>query len=234
MARKKKGQRPDGTFEYKATVGKDFSGKRIQKSFYGSTLAEAKKKAEQYKLNKAITATLGAPVTPSDITFEEWAKKWLTTYKKPFVSTQTYETTYRYIVERFLLPFFGSVNLSDIRSIDVQNFFTNQTAFSLSTQKKMLNSMHAIFDTAIDNDLIYKNPCKNIKLSSAVPKAKKKALTDAQINEVKRASTGNFDAVAFLLCTGLRRGELLGLMWSDIDFEKKHFYCESVLFDRTG
>lgn len=221
MARKKKGQRADGTFEYKCTVGRDMTGKRIQKSFYETTLTEAKQKAEQYKLDKAVTATIGAPVTPASITFGAWAEKWLETYKKPYVKPQTYENTYRYVLYRHLLPVFGSARLSDIRPIDVQRFFTQQQKYSLSNQKKTLNTMHAIFDTAIDNDLIYKNPCKNIKLSSASTRHEKTALTDKQMEQVKTAAAGNFDAICFLLCTGLRRGELLGLMWSDIDFDRK-------------
>ena len=113
MPRKKKGQRADGTFEYKATVGKDFTGKRIQKSFYGTTLAEAKQKAEQYKNDKAVTAALGMPMTPDTISFAEWTNKWLETYKKPFVAPQTYQTTYVYVVQRFLLPYFGQAKLAD-------------------------------------------------------------------------------------------------------------------------
>lgn len=223
MGRKKKGQRADGTFEYKCTVGHDMTGRRIQKSFYGSTLTEAKQKAEQYKVDKAVTATIGAPVTPANITFGAWAEKWLETYKKPYVTSQTYANTYLNTVHHHLLPVFGSARLSDIRPIDVQRFFSQQKNYSLSAQRKMLITIRAIFDAAIDNDLIFKNPAKKIQLTSSAVKHEKTALTDAQIDQVKGAAVGTFDAIIFLLETGLRRGELLGLMWSDIDFDTGTF-----------
>lgn len=220
MARKKKHQRSDGRFEYKATVGRKLDGTPIRKSFYSTkSLTDAKQQAEAYKQQQTITAITGSQFTPQTVTFAVWSRKWLRTYKKPFVSPATYSNTYENSVENHLIPYFGAANLADIRPADIQDFFAGKTNCSASLLKKLRISLSAIFDTAIDNDLIYKNPCKYVQTRSDVKPHEKRTLTDQQIDEIKERAVGSFDAVAFLLETGLRRGEVLGLMWSDIDLD---------------
>lgn len=222
MARKKKHQRADGRFEYKATIGHKIDGTPIRKSFYSTvSLTDAKHQAEQYKKEQIVSAVTGAQMGIQCMTFAEWSRKWLRTYKKPFVSESTYQNTYVNTVEQHLIPYFGAVSLQDIKPADVQQFFAEKTRYSHSLLRKFRNTLKAIFEAAIDNDLLYKNPVKYIKLKSdALPK-EKKALTDEQIEFVKQKAAGQFDAVVFLLETGLRRGELLGLMWTDIDMDAK-------------
>ena len=83
MGRPKKEQpnRKDGMYEVKVTVGKNFKGDPIRKSFYSAiSKADAKAKAEQYKINQAVhNATGEAPEAPVTA-FSTWANKWLETY----------------------------------------------------------------------------------------------------------------------------------------------------------
>lgn len=220
MARKKKHQRADGRFEYKATVGRKIDGTPIRKSFYSTvSLTDAKRQAEEYKQQQAVSDATGTPMTVKCVTFAEWSRKWLKTYKEPFVTLSTYQNTYVNSVENHLIPCFGAANLQDIKPADVQQFFASQTQYSKSMLKKLKNTLSAIFEAAIDNDLIYKNPVKYIKLKSNAQPKERKTLTDAQIKFVKEAAMYKLDPVVFLLETGLRRGELVGLMWSDVDLE---------------
>lgn len=215
MARKRKGMRSDGTFEFKTTIGKNIHGQRIQKSFYGSTLAEAKRKAEAYKAKKTIAMTLGDPFEKSRISFQDWAKRWLAVYKRPHLTSNSMQTTYKPEVER-LIKHFGSARLCDIRQIDVQEFFNTEKYRSMSRLKKSHFILKDIFACAVENDLIYKNPVARIELSSTYNEVERTVLTDDQIPRfVQAAEDAGRDDALLLLLTGLRRGELLGLMWTD-------------------
>lgn len=234
---KKKPNRPNGMFEYKATVGRNFDGAAIRKSFYSSTsYADAKAKAEKYKLEQEIIMRTGVTEETADnISFAEWSKKWLEVYKKPYVTANTYRLTYENFVIKHLVPYFGRSRLKNIRSIDIQNFFDkNCKKMSQSSLDKLHLCLFGIFDKAIDNDLIYKNPVKNIIYKSAVTKSDKLVWTDEQIETAKGYFKDCVPEVVLMLDTGVRRGEALALMWDDIDFSKNTLSVRRSVADHHG
>ena len=229
--------RANGTYEYKATIGKTFDGKAIRKSFYSPiSLDDAKRKAEEYKIKQVVIDTVGVTAeTVSDTNFTTWARKWLTVYKKSSVTPNTYRNTYENTVERHLIPYFGKARLADIRQIDIQKFFASKSdECSASLLHKIKLCLNGIFDSAIENDLIYKNPAKNTSYTSKVEKHEKHVYTDGQIAKAKSYFKDSFFDVYFLLETGLRRGELLGLMWKDIDFIGKSIRVERSVAEKQG
>ncbi len=239
MPRPKKAapNRPNGTFEYKATIGRTYDGKAVRKSFYSPiSLADAKAKAEKYRVEQAVINTVGVTEeTASDITLAAWSQKWLTVYKKPYVTDKTFRNTYQNFVVNHIIPYFGSAKLKNVRSIDIQQFFDKKhTELSQSALDKLHICLFGIFDTAIDNDLIVKNPLKNIVYKSAKDKHDKNVWTDEQIAIAKPFFADCLPEVTVLLDTGLRRGELLGLMWSDIDFENKTLTVSRSVADKHG
>ena len=243
MGRPKKEEpnRKDGRFEVKITVGKDFNGKVIQKSFYSNiSKADAKAKAEQYKIDQAVRNVTGEAVEAPVTTFSTWAIKWLETYKKGTVKEHTYLFTYKSNVEKYLIPFFGKAHLTDIMQIDIQRYFNTvkkengepMAKATLDMQRMILKS---IFDAAIDNDLCYKNPVKNIKYQRVSKKTEKHVWTkeQAQIAEEYCRDCMRLDIVVYLN-TGIRRSELLGLKWSDIDFENNIMHIQRAIVSTKG
>ena len=105
---RKKPTRKDNRYEYKITLGRDIHGKPLRKSFYSTvSLADAKKKAEEYRVASEVSARTGEAFVPSTGRFAPWARKWLKTYKQPFVDVDTYKLTYVSLVEGHLIPYFG-------------------------------------------------------------------------------------------------------------------------------
>ena len=243
MGRPKKEQpnRHDGLYEVKVTLGKDFDGRLIRKSFYSSiSKADARAKAEQYKIDQAVYKATGELPEPSVMTFEKWINKWLDTYKKGVVKDHTYHFTYKSNIEKYLIPYFGKAHLMDIQQIDIQKYFNTVRSESgeplakstLDKHKLILKSM---FDAAIDNDLCYKNPVKNIRFQHVSDSAVKKVWTKEQAETAEKyARHCWYLDIVLYLHTGLRRSELLGLKWEDIDFEENTLHVQRAVVQTKG
>lgn len=168
------------------------------------------------------------------MTFAEWSMKWLVIYKKPFVSQNTYIGSYQTFLERHLIPFFGSMEMSDIKPFDIQRFFAGKSELSESTLNKFHMMLRAIFLTAVDNGFCDRSPMTFISYRSVKAKARKRVYTHSDMERVKYFFMQSFPAISFLLETGLRRGELLGLQWSDVDFLHSTVSVERSVCSKTG
>lgn len=226
MARPKKQQpkRRDGTYEVKVIIGHTFDGKPIRKSFYSAkSPQDAKARAQEYLIEQEVTARTGVVTSASEMTISEWAESWLEIYKKPNVSTNSFEYTYANAVRNHIIPYFKNSRLIDIKPLDIQRFYSKKsTVLSESMMHKIDLCINGIFETAIDNDLIVKNPAKHIKYTSSVPPIKKQVYSEEQLTAAKNyLKNDDFPAAYVILESGLRKGEFLGLMWSDFDYQNK-------------
>ncbi|MCR4646245.1 MAG: site-specific integrase [Oscillospiraceae bacterium] len=228
-------------YEVKITIGKSFDGSLIRKSFYSSvSKADARAKAEQYKISRSVQEITGETPEPKHMTFEKWAYKWLETYKKGTVKEHTYNFTYRSNIEKYLIPFFGRALLTEIRQIDIQRYFNEVRTqdgeplarSTLDKQKIILKSM---FDAAIDNDLCYKNPVKGIKYQQTAEKCERKTYSREEADKVEQfaKSCGQY-GVVIMLETGVRRSELLGLQWDDIDTDHRLIHIQRAVTQTKG
>ena len=158
------------------------------------------------------------------VSFAVWAKSCLETYKKPYVKGNTYSGTYWEPAQRHLIPYFGQMNLNDIKPIHIQTYI-NQMArrYAPETVRKDLNVLRLIFSTAVDNQLCTKNPVTgSIKLPKYESRVKKTALTQSQYDIAYNFAKAWPQGLAIMLMmeTGISRSELLGLRWEDIDREQ--------------
>lgn len=162
-------------------------------------------------------------ISPS---FEESWEKWIKLKNGQNKAKTTIEN-YKWIAKTYLIPFFKDKAIDSISSDDIQKYFNSimNLSSSISTQSKAI--LNGIFDRAIRQGDISKNPML-FKYERSHKKGKKVVLQDSdfilcckQLELLKSTNDiRDYLYFAFLCFTSLRRGEILGLKWKDIDFVK--------------
>lgn len=231
--KKDKPTHSSGMYVYKATVGHNFDGTPIRKAFYSSTSKEsAKAKANQYIVDKKVAEQTGDIFISDKISFTQAAQKWLAAVK-PNLSDSAYNN-YEVAVRLHLTPFFGKAALTDIKPIDIQNFFNKISKTTpLESIKKYKNCLNGIFKMAVDNDYCVKNPCANIKITSHCEVEAKQTYTAEQTELVLNFAKNHKDGLAIMLMLGygIRKGETLALSKQDIDFDNNIIHINHSVAD---
>ncbi len=162
--------------------------------------------------------------------FRDHLEDWFKT-KKHSINIQTAKTYDSYIKNR-IVPRLGYVKLAHLSPKLLQGYVNDliEDGLASSTIKKAYNIIKSSLDYAVDMELISSNPVKKIQL----PKPKKAEITVWELDDVqtflKAASPHRWYAAFHLaITTGMRRGEILGLRWKDVDLEKGILYVRQTL-----
>lgn len=167
------------------------------------------------------------------IFFIDYALKWLE-YNKKQVNKNTH-SGYRQYVEKHIIPYFEplKLNLQDVKTSHIEGYYNYKATTGrldgkggLSRQSIKRHSvvLNQIFNMALHDDLIVKNPCTYARLPNIEKNIKKEVhiYTIKQCRKLLEVTKGEafHDMVYFTFMYGLRREELMGLRWCDINFEK--------------
>lgn len=204
-------KRKDG--RVKASV---YLGNGKYKYVYASNNRELDRKVQEIKLQLGK----GIDVSAERDTFGQWAERWLK-LKKLEVSNGRYNT-YSYRVKN-LTPI-ASMQIGKIRTADIQDIIIGLSAdgYALKTLKDVKNAASQIFRLAVDNRIIDYNPAISVKLPAEAPKETRRALTAEEQQWILAPSENRGKRAAMIMMyAGLRRGELIPLLWTDINLEKK-------------
>lgn len=184
----------------------------------------AKTKEEREKKKNEIKMAIGLGVNlADDTTFAEFADIWLTAYKQPKLRGSSYDLVKHNTVTH-VVSYFGHMKLRDIKPLHVQMFLgkLRQKNLSKSVQSKCLQIARGIFTAAMENGVIIRSPVARSDKPAGEESKEEEPLTNEQAKTLLEAVSGTraYGFCLIALTTGMRRGEILGLMWEDINFEE--------------
>ena len=203
----------DGTWQGAVTLGFSTEGTQKRHTVYGKTQREVLEKLE------AVKRRLTNGYAETTHTVASYIKEWLND-KKLEVKPQTVED-YRYQLEKYVLPRIGKIKLSGLTPRHVQTMCT-ELASEISPQRanKCRRVLSGALSQAMRLELIGRNPCEAVKPKKV--EAREMVLWNSeQLSLFLDISRPHRLYALFCLAvsTGMRRGELLGLRWCDVEDE---------------
>ena len=222
-------RRPDGRWMAQVTIGRDpATGKPKRATFYGKTRQEVAD-----KLTKALREKQqGIFVAPHSLTLGEWLDTWLWEYKQPTLRPLSFDH-YETVIRRYLKPALGHIPLQDLRPEQVQRYYNEQVhhGFEAST----LRHHHVALSQALALAETHALVARNVARLAAPPRLTHKERRTLTVDEVTTRLLPALKThrlyAAFLVffTTGLRRGEVAGLRWQDIDGQAAVLHIRQAL-----
>ena len=226
-------KRKDGRWEGRYTAGYDKDGKVITKNVLGKTQAEVKE-----KLKTAIEESQKLdPTRTGQYTVQTWVTLWYEVFIKPQIRPNT-KQFYRNCMENHLFPALGNCPLEKLSTIQIQrainemsehgrnHYYSHiplkETTLSPRIVQGILGILRKSLDQAVAEKLILSNPTANCKAPKTVRKEMKvlpEELIGPYLHEAKQR--GVFAPLYLELTSGLRRGELLALLWKDLNVKER-------------
>ena len=220
--------RKDGRWEGRVVIGYDDKGKPKTKSVLAHNKGECVEKLEKLKEECGRTAEKLKP----DMPFGEWIDFWYQYFSSPKLRPTT-QATYENRIYGHIIPSIGKIPISKLTQNDLQQFYAKlkRTGRKVNVELKgtgvsdrMVRSCHALcrssLEKAVEEGLITRNPSIGCKL----PPKKNGEMKVLMQNEIVRLlnqayDEGYYEMFLLELTTGMRRGEILGLKWRDLNLE---------------
>jgi integrase len=189
-----------------------------RKYVYGRKYGEV-----QRKLTEAMgDAARGIVVDDKNLTVSEYLDRFLEDVQRGSVRESTYSRD-KYLITNHVKPALGRVKLKNFGAMHLQRLYREKrdaAGLSASTVQKIHHILHKALAQAVRWDLIARNPSDAVKAPRPTSE-EMRPLSAEEVRKLLEAAHGDRLEALYVLAvtTGMRRGELLGLKWSDIDLK---------------
>lgn len=199
-----------------------------RKSIYSNDLQDIKKRLADLEYENRY----GLTVIDDKMTLDEWYKNWMNVYKAPNIRANT-KRHYATIYTKHISPVLGSMRLLDIGKIHIQNLINGleKEGLQWETQNKVRVLLGDMFNCALVDQYVNRNPCKGVKCVSKRSDNEPRFLTKTEQALFFECCAGRWYDNLFNVAinTGLRPGELAALTWDNIDLNKMIIRVEHTL-----
>lgn len=221
-------ERSRGSWELRYSLGTDpATGKRRTVT----TSVKGKREAAERELRRLLRSIdTGEHVDPTRMTVREWLMTWLAAVRAE-ISPKSHER-YTEIVQNFLTPALGNLPITKLTPVDIQKAYNGWATggrrdrksggLSPRTRRHIHRIMRAALFRAVEQQLIARNPADAFR--KRLPKVERRELLtlstkqSVQLLEAIK-HTRTYWPTLLALTTGMRRGEVLGLRWKNVDLE---------------
>ena len=221
-------------WEGRITIGSSDDGKPISKCFSGKTQREVIEKMTRFR-EQLHGMTLSAD---SRMKLKDWSERWLNEYMVHVIRPKTI-SRYRGMLQLHVYPYLGDYRISKITTIQVQRMYTDLKENGRRRDVKKLGKglsgntvrgihmlLHEIMEYALKENMILKNPTNGTTIPKIEP-IELQVLNEKQLKTFISALQSDkawSDFFYLEIMTGLRRGEICALQWSDLDMVEKKLY----------
>ena len=231
MAKRKKGegsifQRKDGRWEGRVVVGYGDNGYPKTKSVTAKTQGECKEKLQALKEQCGRTTDRLKP----DMPLGDWLDFWYQNFSKPKIR-QTTQDCYENRIYNHIIPEIGKIPLNKLTQNELQQFYARLKKsgrrrhvdhYGEGLSDRMVRSCHTTCRTALEKAVVEGLITTNPAIGCRLPPKKSREMQVLTHDEIRRfliqaKEEGYYEMFLLELTTGMRRGEILGLQWKDIN-----------------